>query len=76
MQVVPAICIYCKHFDRNRDGESLTCAAFPGGIPGAILHSKHDHRLPHDGDNGVQFEVQTGKQPQLDKLLTLVRFAA
>jgi|JI10StandDraft_1071094.scaffolds.fasta_scaffold375263_3 hypothetical protein len=75
MQVVPAICIYCKHFDRNPDGETLACAAFPMGVPVNILHSKRDHRLPYDGDNGVQFEVQSGKQQELVKLISLIQFA-
>lgn len=75
MQFVPAICVYCKHFDRNKDTESLTCKAFPGGIPVAILHSEHDHRQPFLNDSGIVFELRNGKQIEFDNLLSLLEFS-
>lgn len=44
-------CFWCKHL-----GDGLRCAAFPGGIPDAILYHRHDHRQPYPGDHGVRFE--------------------
>jgi hypothetical protein len=54
-------CLGCKHFHSNTDlGEPLTCDAFPGGIPDAILLNKHDHREPYPGDHGILFEPIDG----------------
>lgn len=33
-----------------------TCQAFPDGIPNPILLSEVDHRVPVEGDRGIQFE--------------------
>lgn len=33
----------------------MTCAAFPAGIPTAIILSEHDHRTPYTGDGGVLY---------------------
>lgn len=44
-------CIDCRH--KHRTGP--TCAAFPQGIPDAILRNQHDHRQPYAGDGGVTF---------------------
>jgi hypothetical protein len=43
------------HFTTDAD-PGFRCAAFPDGIPDEILHSKFDHRNPHPGDNGIQYE--------------------
>jgi hypothetical protein len=45
-----SLCVSCIH----KDG--AMCAAFPDGIPDAILTNQHDHRKPYPGDNGVRFE--------------------
>jgi hypothetical protein len=34
----------------------LKCEAFPDGVPNDIEDGTHDHKTPHDGDNGVQWE--------------------
>lgn len=53
----PAICAYCRH--RGAKGPNgLTCAAFPDGIPRAILDFDADHRRPLPGDRGIQFEAR------------------
>ena len=48
-------CITCKNVDLN--GAPPTCKAYPDGIPDAILLSKHDHRKPYPGDNGIRYET-------------------
>ena len=50
-------CFQCKHVDWNKKGaDSLTCDAFPEGIPNTILYGEVDHTLPYAGDHGIQFE--------------------
>ena len=34
----------------------MVCAAFPKGIPDAILLAEHDHRNEYAGDDGIRFE--------------------
>jgi hypothetical protein len=43
-------CLECKHYTGV-----LTCAAYPAGIPEAILTGEHDHRQPYPGDQGITF---------------------
>ncbi|NCC35144.1 MAG: hypothetical protein EOM24_24500 [Chloroflexia bacterium] len=62
-------CLNCRHFiggigpldEEDEPTGPLGCAAFPAepGIPVAILHSKHDHRHPYPGDNGIRYEPCT-----------------
>lgn len=44
-------CASCKHF------RGISCAAFPRGIPSAILSGEVPHDTPYPGDNGVMWEL-------------------
>ena len=49
-----AQCFWCRNWMRGT--YPLSCTAFPDGIPEDIIMGKFDHREPHEGDNGIQFE--------------------
>ena len=49
-----AICNTCRHLYSRL---AKTCAAFPRGIPEAILSGKHDHHHPFPGDNGIIYQA-------------------
>ena len=53
-------CVDCRH--KHRTGP--TCAAFPAGIPEAILLNEHDHRRPWAGDHGVRFTPEDDERPR------------
>jgi len=36
--------------------QGFTCAAFPDGVPNAIVNNRHKHTTPYPGDNGMLFE--------------------
>ena len=63
MKIVIPICLYCKHFNRDPRSDASVCAAFPDGIPDAILFNRRDHRRPFKGDHGIQFEPIPGDAP-------------
>lgn len=47
-----SLCVRCKHKFNGRAG----CAAFPDGIPDEFARGETEHRNPHPGDQGIQFE--------------------
>jgi hypothetical protein len=59
----PAICDSCRNLRETDD--TLRCAAFPAGIPDDITLHGFDHRNPHSGDNGVQHELEDGREKWL-----------
>lgn len=62
--VVPALCIFCKHFDEESSMRATgpTCRAFPGeNIPQEIISSQHDHRTPLRGEK-LLFEPKPGTE--------------
>jgi hypothetical protein len=54
--VAAPICYGCLH-----QHPGLTCDAFPGRIPNAILLSQLDLRKPVAGDTGIMFKPKTHK---------------
>ncbi len=46
------ICHQCIHYRP----ETVTCAAFPEGIPSVILLGKFIHTKPFPGDHEIRFE--------------------
>jgi len=58
-------CSNCTRFDGALDAdppddqkgvEVFGCAAFPRGIPDAILEERFDHRAAFEGDGGILFD--------------------
>jgi hypothetical protein len=54
---LPSQCFSCAHRDPER---TTTCAAFPGGIPDAMLLDAGDHRKQRPGDRGIRFARAPG----------------
>jgi Zn ribbon nucleic-acid-binding protein len=52
-------CVRCRH----KHTTGATCTAFPDGIPEDILTNAFDHRQPHVGDHGIQFEPARMRPP-------------
>lgn len=52
----PPLCMFCRHYRQKDEGGKLACRAYPDGIPQDILDNVHDHRLPHEQDDGITFE--------------------
>lgn len=57
----PSMCYGCE----RKSPDSLTCEAFPDGIPDEILVFGADHRLPFPGDHGKQFML--GDSPDAEQ---------
>lgn len=69
MMTIGADCVWCK---RLHIGSKLrTCDAFPDGIPHAIVMSKHNHREPFAGDNGLLFDPNDDFEPEDSRFYTL-----
>jgi hypothetical protein len=59
------MCFWCKHFVKGQGKRRpKVCTAFPEGIPAEIYRNEYDHRLPHEGDHGIQFEPADDAQSQ------------
>jgi len=53
-------CIFCKHFNRDELG-TMSCMAFPNGIPSEIQEVKVIHNKPYPSDNGIRYEPLSPK---------------
>ena len=49
-------CAFCTHYYAG----DMKCKAYPDGIPNEILGGAVDHRLPYQGDHGIQLELEPG----------------
>lgn len=56
----PSQCMACARFVK----ESLTCQAFPQGIPPRISLGGDDHRQRAKGDHGLRFQQAEGTAAQ------------
>jgi len=54
--IVASQCAFCQHVTRANGVTS--CAAFPDGVPAAILNNERDHRGPFPGDQGLRYELR------------------
>jgi hypothetical protein len=53
------ICDRCVHYKVL----TVSCAAFPKGIPSVILLGKFIHTEPYPGDRGIRFEAKKEPRP-------------
>lgn len=63
------MCGFCAHY---RAG-TMTCAAFPGGIPRAIFFDGNPHLQPFPGDQGLTFEERQDLPQASRQLVRQVR---
>lgn len=59
-------CWSCRHYVSGLESPNRveSCAAFPDGIPRAILANTADHRQPYPGDHGVRWESNGEPHPR------------
>ena len=63
--LVPPICSLCAHYEGGLNDLDVTrCAAFPVGIPSAILDDLFDHRVPIDSEI-TTFSARPGVSPEM-----------
>jgi hypothetical protein len=65
MTIIPQ-CFACIHLQ-----PAMCCAAFPDGIPDAILLNRADHRQPFPGDHGIRLEVDPAEKGEAARILSL-----
>ena len=53
-------CAFCRHVTGTRP---LRCAAFPEGVPAAILDGEADHRQAYPGDHVIRYETRDDVRP-------------
>lgn len=64
MPTTSPLCQYCAHVD---DDDAGKCAAFPDGIPDAIMQrgEADEHRKPFKGDGGIRFKPDSALVTQI-----------
>jgi hypothetical protein len=57
-------CTTCRHFTQGSIKETgrARCDAFPDGIPLLIIQGLVTHRLPIEGDRGIQWSPLPGQE--------------
>lgn len=67
---LPILCDSCIHRGPSGypDNRPL-CNAFPTGVPVEITNMEFDHREPHPLDNGINYDMEPGKENILDSHL-------
>lgn len=53
-------CATCK----NHIPHTLTCRAYPNGIPMEIIRGRVDHSKPYQGDKGILYTSEDPENPQ------------
>lgn len=59
-QCAPSCSRYRSPFSPHNTSGQIECDAFPAGIPDEIWTNQLDHRLPLEGDHGLQWLAQAG----------------
>jgi hypothetical protein len=73
------LCQVCLHF-HGKKPDSVTCDAFPEGIPQQVYQGAHDHRKPYPGDGGKTFapkdiKTETVAESSPDPMLRVLESA-